>query len=324
MKTRQLGKNGPNITEIGFGAWAIGGPWSFGWGPSDDREAIDAISYSLEHGINWIDTAAVYGLGHSEELVGRAVKGKRDKVFVATKCGLPWDEQRRVQGDISPASIRRECEGSLRRLGTDHLDLYQIHWPDGKTPETEAWQTMAQLQKEGKVRYIGVSNFDVPMLEACQKIAPIQSLQPPYSMLIREIEAQILPFCEKNGIGVVAYSPMQTGLLSGKFNIAKLAKDDWRLNSPMFAEPFLSKVMSFVDELRPIAAKYDKTVGQLAIGWVLVHSAVTSAIVGARRPEQVRENVGGSGFSIDSADMNAIEHLFRKHFGAIENVPSPY
>ena len=311
MNTRQLGTDGPWLTEIGLGTWAIGGPWDWGWGPQDDRDSIRTILRALELGINWIDTAAVYGLGHAEEVVARALKGRRSEVFIATKCGLVWDDRGNVVRNNHPESIMRECEASLRRLNTDYIDLYQIHWPDANTPVEESWEAMIRLQEQGKVRYIGVSNFDVPLLERCEALHHVNSLQPPYSMLNRKVEKNILPWCQQHGVGVVAYSPMQSGLLTGRFDKSRLAPDDWRHKSPYFKEPQLSKNLQFVEKLKPIAAKYDKTVAQLAISWVLMHSAVTSAIVGARRPEQVEEIVDGAGWKIAEEDMVQIDEVSR-------------
>jgi aryl-alcohol dehydrogenase-like predicted oxidoreductase len=315
LPVRQLGKDGPEFTVIGFGAWAIGGPWAYGWGPQDDADSIRAIQAALDLGINWIDTAAVYGLGHSEEIVGKAIKGRRDNVYIATKCGLVWDKKGNVKGNINPGSIRQEVENSLRRLDIDVIDLYQIHWPDGKTPEEKAWEMMLKLKEEGKVRWIGVSNFDVPRIKKCLELGHVQSLQPPYSLVKRVLETEELPFCKKHGIGVVAYSPMMSGLLSGKFDINRLAPDDWRHKSPYFKEPFLSKALNFVEKLRPIAGKYGKTVAQFAIGWVLQNDAVTSAIVGARNVSQVEEIVGAADLVIDPEDMKAIDKLLHETIG---------
>ena len=228
MKTKQLGKNGPDLTIIGYGAWAIGGPWQYGWGPVDDNESVNSIKTALELGINWIDTAAAYGFGHSETVVAKAVKGMREKVFIATKCGLINDGAGNARNSLHPQSIRKELEDSLERLQTDYIVLYQIHWPDPAVPIEDAWGTLVELRNEGKARFIGVSNFDVPLLERCMKIERVQSLQPPFSMLKRNVEKEILPYCLQNEIGVIAYSPMQAGLLTGKFDIEKVAKDDWR------------------------------------------------------------------------------------------------
>jgi len=314
LKTRVLGNDGPQLTEIGFGAWAIGGPWEYGWGAVDDNKSVKAIHRAFDLGINWIDTAAVYGLGHSEEVVARALKGKRNEVFLATKCGMIWDDQRRVRIHASPKSIRNEIDASLKRLQTDYIDLYQIHWPDPETPIEDSWETLVQLKKDGKVKYIGVCNFDVPLLEKCQTISAIQSLQPPYSLLRKQIEQDILPYCLKNNIGVVAYSPMQAGLLTGKFDYNKLAEDDWRRKGKYFQEPYLTRALDFIKKLIPTATKYKKSVGQLAIAWVLNHKAVTSAIVGARTAEQVEENVGAALFKLSNEDITTIEELLEKHF----------
>jgi aryl-alcohol dehydrogenase-like predicted oxidoreductase len=319
MKTRQLGKNGPYLTEIGLGAWAIGGPWSWGWGEQDDEESIKTIHRSLAE-INWIDTAAVYGLGRGEEIVGRAVKDRRKEVFLATKCGLVWDDRRRVRNNNRPESIRMECENSLRRLNTDTIDLYQIHWPDKNVPVEESWGEMTRLKEEGKVLHIGVSNFGVDLLERCQNIHPLQSLQPPYNMVQRDVEREIFPWCKEHGVGVVAYSPLQSGLLTGKFSrdfINTLAEDDWRRaqNHTYFREPMFSKVLDFVDRATLVADKYDKTIAQLAIAWVLMHPAVTSAIVGARTAAQAEQNVGGAGWQISIEDMEKIEEIYQETVG---------
>lgn len=314
MQTRKLGLNGPDLTVVGFGAWAIGGPWLYGWGPVDDETSSIAIKRALDLGINWIDTAAVYGLGHSEEVVGRAIAGIRDKVFLATKCGMVWDNNKNVKTHLGPASIRKEIEDSLRRLKTDYVDLYQFHWPDPETPVEESWRVMADLKKEGKVRYIGVCNFDVPLLRRCMSVAPVQSLQPPYSLVKQEVGVEILPFCRENGIGVVAYSPMMSGLLTGKFDMARVSDDDWRRRDEKFQEPLLSKELELVERLRPIAAKYKKSVGNLAVAWVNMNPAVTSSIVGARTDRQVEENAG-SDFRIEQADMKEIEKACKETLG---------
>ncbi len=310
VKTRRLGNDGPVLSEIGFGAWAIGGAWQYGWGPVDDNDSIKAIHTALDLGINWIDTAAQYGLGHSEKVVGRALRGKREDVFVATKCGQPWDENGNCRTHAGADSIRKEIEGSLRRLETDYIDLYQIHWPDWDTPVEESWGALAALQDEGKVRHIGVCNFGVDLMERCEPIRRVQSLQPIYNLLERDIEREIIPHCVAHSIGVVAYSPMQSGLLSGSFNRASVAPDDWRIvHSEKFREPKYSRGLRLVEELRPMASRYNRTVGQLAISWALMNKAVTSAIVGARNPEQVRQNVLGAETLITPEDMSAIEML---------------
>ncbi len=312
MKTRKLGKNGPDLSVIGLGAWAIGGPWQWGWGKQDDSQSLRTIEKALELGINWIDTAPAYGLGHSEEIVGQATRGIRDKVFIATKCGLVWNSKGKIRNDLTPASIRKELEDSLRRLKTEYVDLYQIHWPDPKTPIEKSWETLARLKEDGKIRFLGVSNFDIDLMRRAQKIAPIDSLQPLYNLFDREIEANILPFCQQNGIGVVAYSPLKSGLLTGKFNPEKLAADDWRKKSEDFREPALSKYLAIIETLKTIAQKYDITVAQLAIAWVLRNDAVTSAIVGARRPDQIQETAGAANVALDEKDWREIDRIIEK------------
>lgn len=314
MQMRTLGTNGPQLSVIGFGAWAIGGPWTYGWGPVDDHESIRAIDRALDKGINWIDTAAAYGFGHSEEIVGKAVKGKRHTVFIATKCGLVPDGKGDVYRNSRPESIRKEIEESLRRLQTDYVDLYQIHWPDPNVPYEDSWGTLVRLKEEGKTRFIGVSNYDVPAMERCRTIAPIQSLQPPYSMLARGIEHEILPYCQKHGIGVIAYSPMQSGLLTGRFDITKVAPDDWRRKSYWLQEPQFSTVMKLVEELRPFAAARGMTVGHLAVRWVLYHPAVTAAIVGARKVEQVDENVRAADRMLTDEEYQEVTRIVEKYF----------
>ncbi|MEW5843758.1 MAG: aldo/keto reductase [Bacteroidota bacterium] len=312
MKTRKLGKNGPELTVVGLGAWAIGGPWQFGWGKVDDDESVKAIQASISNGINWIDTAAVYGFGHSEEVVGKAVKGMRDKVFIATKCGLLNDGKGSAVNNLEPKNIRMEIENSLRRLQTDYIDLYQFHWPDPNTPVEESWATMIDLKKEGKVKYVGVSNFDVPLLERCLKIGQVQSLQPPFSMIKREVNEKILPFCLKNEIGVVAYSPMQAGLLTGKFDMNKVAQDDWRRRNEFFKEPLFGKALELVEKLRPIAAKHKRSVANLAVAWVLKNPVITSAIVGARTPAQVKENIAAGDYELTGEEMILIDSYLKE------------
>ena len=253
MRTRRLGSNGPELTVIGFGAWALGGGgWAYGWGPQDDRQSIDAIHRALDLGVNWIDTAAVYGLGHSEEVVGRAVRDRRDRVFIATKCGLVWDAKGRIKGRTGARSVRKEVEASLRRLGTDRIDLYQIHWPTQAGNDLEAWEEMGRMMEEGKIRYAGVSNFDVKGLERLSAVRTPHSLQPPYSMLERGIEAEILPWCGSHGVGVIAYSPMQCGLLTGKMDKQRaesLPSDDRSLPAGGYS----------IEELRPALARTPST-----------------------------------------------------------------
>ncbi len=310
IEKRTLGRNGPEITTIGFGAWATGGPWKVGWGPQDDNDSIAAIRRSVELGVNWIDTASIYGLGHSEEVVGRALEGLvREEVFVATKCGRIPDETGTPHSDLRPDSIRREMEASLRRLKTDYVDLYQFHWPDNETGALleDSWCVIAEFQRQGKTRFIGVSNFDVPLLERIEPIAHVDSLQPPYSLLRRDAEKETLPWCLRNGTGVIVYSPMQSGLLSGTFDKSRIAADDWRHRSPYFQEPDLARNLAFVERLRPTAARKGKTVGQLAVAWTLMNPAVTSAIAGARNPAQVDQNSGAMGWRLSEEEMGEIE-----------------
>ena len=310
MKTKRLGNSDLFITPVGFGAWAIGGSgWEFGWGDQDDKVSIAAIHRTLELGVNWIDTAAVYGMGHSEEVVAAALKtwpGPRPYVF--TKCGLLGDDQGYVRRNVKPESIRRECESSLRRLKVDAVDLYQIHWPTEDLEE--GWAEMAELQKEGKVRWIGVSNFDAEQLRQAETVAPITSLQPPYSLIRREIESEILPYCRSNDIGVIVYSPMQSGLLAGAMTrerIAKLPDSDWRSRDPEFREPKLSKNLALVERLRKVGQKYGRPPGQIAVAWVLRNPAVTAAIVGVRSPQQVEQNLGAADLYLTDDDVAEIE-----------------
>ena len=292
MKTRQLGKSELEITPLGFGSWAAGGPWEFGWSQQDDSDSIAAIHRALELGVNWIDTAAIYGLGHSEEVVARALaEWKGERPFVFTKCGMVWDEKRKVDYSLEPGSIRRECENSLRRLQSEVIDLYQIHWPMDEMKDTEeGWSELAKLQQEGKVRWIGVSNFSREEMEHAQALAPITSLQPPYSLIRREVEQELLPYCQREDIGVIVYSPMASGLLTGRMTperIASLPEDDWRKKNPAFQEPKLSENLRYVDRLRIVAESRGRSPGEVALAWTLHHSAVTGAIVGARNAGQV-------------------------------------
>jgi len=290
METAKFGNTDMIISRIGFGAWAIGGGnWAFGWGPQDDGEAIAAIHRAIDKGMNWIDTAAVYGLGHSEELVAKALKGMSKKPYIFTKCGLVWDDARKTSQNLKAESIRMECEASLRRLNVEVIDLYQVHWPVDKDIE-EAWEMMEKLRLEGKVRFIGVSNYNVKQLQHCMKIAPVSSLQPPYSLLNREYEKEILPFCKENGIGVIVYSPMGSGLLTGAMTrerIAAMPSDDWRRNSSYFQEPALTQNLILVEKLKSIGKKYGRSAGEVAIAWTFQNPAVTAAIVGGRNAGQV-------------------------------------
>ncbi len=293
METRRLGNSNLEITSVGFGAWAIGGSgWEFAWGPQDDADSIAAIHRALELGVNWIDTAAVYGTGHSEEIVANALKewsGPRPYVF--TKCVLRWNDQGKIWKEFSPESIRRECEDSLRRLQVETIDLYQMHWPpeEGKPGIEEAWQTLAALKSEGKVRWIGVSNFNAAQIQRAEKIAPVTSLQPPYSIIRRQIEGEILPYCRKQGIGVISYAPMASGLLTGAMTrerAAALPADDFRSRNPEFREPRLSKNIELVERLRQVGTRHKRTPGEVAIAWTLRHPEITGAIVGARNAKQ--------------------------------------
>jgi len=317
MQTRTLGNSDLNITRVGYGAWAVGGSgWQFAWGSQDDNDSIAAIHRSLELGVNWIDTAAVYGLGHSEEVVARALKswsGPRPYVF--TKCALRWDTQGNVQKVLKADSIRREVEDSLRRLSLDVIDLYQIHWPpDPDSPELEeGWSALADLKREGKVRWIGVSNFNAAQLKRAQAIAPVTSLQPPYSLVHREIEDNILPYCLREAIGVIVYSPMASGLLTGAMTrerAAKLPKDDWRKGHPDFTEPNLSRNLALVDSLREIAKHHNRPVGEVAIAWTLHHPAVTGAIVGARNANQAEGVMRAGDLLLTNEEVNEIEAFF--------------
>jgi len=293
METRKLGNSEIKITPVGFGAWAIGGSgWEFAWGPQDDADSIAAIHRALELGVNWIDTAAVYGLGHSEEIVARALKEWRGlRPYVFTKCVLVWNEKAKIWKEFSPKSIRRECEDSLRRLHVETIDLYQMHWPpdEGKPGIEEAWQTLAALKSEGKVRWIGVSNFNAAQIQRAEKISPVTSLQPPYSIIRRAIEAETLPYCEKRGIGVISYAPMASGLLTGAMTrerAAALPADDFRSRNPEFREPRLSKNIELVERLRAVGGRHGRTPGEVAIAWTLRRPVITAAIVGARNAKQ--------------------------------------
>jgi aryl-alcohol dehydrogenase-like predicted oxidoreductase len=316
MDIRQLGISDLHITPIGFGAWAIGGAgWEFAWGSQDDRESIAAIRAALDAGINWIDTAAVYGLGHSEEVVARALEGVRDRPYVFTKCSMIWNERRDIGHSLKAQSIRRECEASLRRLKVDAIDLYQIHWPNPDHDIAEGWATMAALQAEGKVRNIGVSNFNVGQMKRAQAIAPIASLQPRYSLIHREIEAEVLPFVTQANIGVLAYSPMASGLLTGamtRHRIAGLPVDDWRHDHEDFQEPRLSRHLKLVSLLRDIGQRQGRSPAEVAVAWVLGNPAVTAAIVGARRPGQILGLSGAVDFRLGPSERAEIESLFAR------------
>ncbi len=314
MHTRQLGPSDLHITPVGFGAWAIGGGgWAFGWGAQDDADSVAAIREALDLGINWIDTAAVYGLGHSEEVVAKALDGVANRPYVFTKCGRVWDDERQIGKRLKADSVRAECEASLKRLRVDVIDLYQIHWPEPDEDVEEGWAEVAKLQAEGKVRWIGVSNFSVEQLKRAAAIAPVVSLQPPYSMLRREVEAEVLPHCLANDIGVIAYSPMASGLLTGAWSherLAGLPADDWRkAKNPLFQEPRFSRHLRLVGVLTEIGREHGRTAGEVAIAWVLRQPAVTAAIVGARKAGQLGELIGAAEFRLCEPELNRVERL---------------
>jgi aryl-alcohol dehydrogenase-like predicted oxidoreductase len=307
-----LGNSDMHITPIGFGSWAVGGPWQFGWGEQDDGASIAAIHQALELGINWIDTAAAYGLGHSEEVVARALaEWSGEKPYVFTKCGIIFDEKGTPDYSLKPASVRRECEASLRRLKVETIDLYQAHWPMDDVNETlEGWAELAQLKHEGKVRWIGVSNFSVEEMRRCAEIAPITSLQPPFSLVHREAEKELLPYCRENGIGVIVYSPMASGLLTGKMtaeHIAGLPEDDWRRKNAEFQEPKLKENLALVERLRQVGDRYKRSPGEVAIAWTLQNGAVTGAIVGGRNASQVSGTIGAADLKLTADDVALIE-----------------
>lgn len=311
MKKRRFGNTGMNITPIGFGSWAIGGAgWSHGWGPQDDNRAVEAVERAVELGINWIDTAAVYGLGHSEELIGKVLAGLKSKPLVFTKCSLVWNDNRRIGNSLKADSIRRECEASLKRLNVDAIDLYQVHWPHPEHDIEEGWRTMAELKEEGLVRHIGVSNFNVEQMQRAHAIAPVESLQPPYSMLRRAIETDILPFCLEQNIGVIVYSPMLSGMLSGAMTRERalnLPPDDWRRNNKEFQEPRLSYNLELVELLKKTGKKHGLSAGEVAVAWTLRHPAVTAAIVGGRSAEQVEGTIGAAEMTFAQEEAREIE-----------------
>jgi aryl-alcohol dehydrogenase-like predicted oxidoreductase len=320
VETRRLGASDLNITRIGFGAWAIGGgDWEFSWGHQEDKDSVDAIHRALDLGVNWIDTAAVYGLGHSEEVVGRALRDTSRKPYVFTKCSMRWEGDRKIYRSLQARSVREELENSLRRLGVDRIDLYQIHWPNPENEIEEGWETLARLKEEGKVRWIGVSNFSVAQMERVRKIAPITSLQPPYSLVNRGIEGEILKYCEEHNIGVIVYSPMASGLLTGKMTperIAALPRDDWRRRSPQFQEPKLSRNLRLVEVLREIGAAHGVEPGVVAIAWTLRQAAVTGAIVGARNAGQVEGVFPAASFRLSGDEAARIDAFVRDSLGS--------
>lgn len=311
MEKRRLGNSDLEITRVGIGAWAIGGPgWAFSWGAQDDGESIAAIRKGLDAGVNWIDTAAVYGLGHSEEVVARALDGVSGRPYVFTKCARVWNEKGEIGKCLKADSVRRECEASLCRLRVDTIDLYQMHWPEPDEDIEEGWATMAQLKQEGKVRWIGVSNFSVAQMKRAQAIAPITSLQPPYSLVSPDVEAEILPHALANGIGVIVYSPMKAGLLTGAMTRERalnLPADDWRRRNPAFQEPNLSRNLELVEILRRVGVRHGRTPGEVAIAWTLRNPAVTAAIAGVRKPSQVDGVMGAAGFRLSDGEIAEIE-----------------
>ncbi len=325
IERRTLGNSDLEITRVGLGAWAIGGDWMFGWGPQDDRESVATIRRAIDRGINWIDTAAAYGLGHSETIIARALRDvpQGEHPYVFTKCTLVWDDRGTVTHGIRPASLRREAEASLGRLEIDCIDLYQMHWPvwpaspAGHDPGRleDAWETLAAMKREGKVRHIGLCNADADQLARIQRIEPVTSLQPPYSIVRREIEERTLPFCEQHGIGVIVYSPMQSGLLTGAMTrerLAALPENDWRHKGKYFQEPLLSDALRVAARLEEIGARHGHTAGQVAVAWTLRHPAVTAAIVGARRAEQVDEIANGAGLRLTTHEIEDIDRSARQ------------
>lgn len=316
MRTKRLGNTDLVISVIGFGAWAIGGPWDYGWGKQDDEDSMATMRAALKKGVNWIDTAAAYGLGHSEELVGKLCRDipVSERPLIFTKCGLPWkDGAGEAYNDISQASIHKEIDMSLKRLGVDVIDLYQIHWPIPDEDLESAWETMAELKRAGKVRYIGGSNFSVAQLERASAIAPVDTMQPNYSLLNRDVEKEVLPWCASRGSGVICYSPMASGMLSGKMTrerIKSLADDDWRKSkSDMLREPQLSYNLSLVEQLTEIGNKHGNSPGEIAIAWVLSNPAVTAAITGMRHPGQTAITAAAD-VVLDKQDRDKIDSFF--------------
>jgi aryl-alcohol dehydrogenase-like predicted oxidoreductase len=316
MQTRQLGNSDLHITPLGVGAWAMGGGgWQFSWSHQDDSASIAAIHAALDAGMNWIDTAAVYGLGHSEEVVANALRGRGNRPYVFTKCGRNWDENRLIFKSLKSDALRRECENSLRRLNVDVIDLYQIHWPEPDEDVEEAWETLARLKEEGKVRWIGVSNFNVEQMKRAQAIAPITSLQPPYSLIRREAEAGLLPYCAEHKIGVIAYSPMGSGMLTGTMTrerVESLPADDWRRRGPQFQEPLLTRNLKLADKLKEIGARHNRSAGEVAIAWTLRTPIVTGAIVGVRSAQQVKGIASAMEFRLGTEEIAEIEDHYRR------------
>jgi aryl-alcohol dehydrogenase-like predicted oxidoreductase len=312
---RKLGNSDLEITALGIGAWAIGGTgWAFSWGDQDDNDSVAALRAGIDAGLNWIDTAAVYGLGHSEEVVAEALKGVTNKPYIFTKCERAWNDERKIVPSLKAASIRKECEDSLRRLKIDVIDLYQVHWPEPDADIEEGWTEMAKLKEEGKVRWIGVSNFNVEQMKRAMTIAPITSLQPPYSLLVRKAEPEILPFCHANGIGTIVYSPMRAGLLTGKMTRERalsLPADDWRSRDKDFQEPNLTRNLALVDLLAKIGRLHNQSPGEVALAWTLHNPAVTAAIVGLRKADQVHGTTGALSFRLTDDEVAEIESFLK-------------
>lgn len=310
METRRLGTSDLELTPIGIGAWAMGGSgWAFSWGPQEDEDSIAAIRTALEAGVNWIDTAAVYGYGHAEEVVARALEGVSPRPYVFTKCGRNWNERGEIVKTLRREDVRKECENSLRRLRVDAVDLYQIHWPEPEEQIEEGWETLVRLKEEGKVRWIGVSNFEVSQMERAARIAPITSNQPPYSIIQPEAERVILPYCQAHLIGVIVYAPMKSGLLTGAMTrerVANFHPEDWRRRSPYFQEPALSRALKLVELLRAIGARHGRSPGEVAIAWTLRHPAVTGAIVGMRSAAQATGVLGALEFRLNPEEIDEI------------------
>lgn len=317
MQTRPLGNSDLQITPIGYGAWAIGGgSWEFGWGPQDDQDSIAAIHRALDLGINWIDTAAIYGLGHSEEIVAQALKQRSDRPYVFTKCSMIWNDRSEISRSLNANSLQQEVEASLRRLQIETIDLYQIHWPNPDSEIETGWATLSKLQQSGKVRYIGVSNFSIEQMQRAQAIAPITSLQPPYSLVRPDVESEILPYCHQHNIGVIVYSPMQSGLLTGSMTaerIANLPDNDWRKRSSEFQEPRLSRNLALVDLLRQVGLRHHCSAGEVAIAWTLRHPAVTGAIVGGRNPKQVEGTIGAAEVRLSDSELAEIQTFLEQN-----------
>jgi aryl-alcohol dehydrogenase-like predicted oxidoreductase len=320
LPTHPLGNSGLHITRVGFGSWAVGGGgWSYGWGPQDDAASLATMRHALELGVNWIDTAAIYGLGHSEEVVGQLLRElpRAERPLIFTKCGLVWDESdpmKPPQRNLSPESIRRECEASLRRLGVERIDLYQFHWPDAGTRIEDSWSAMAKLIEEGKVRAAGVSNFDVTLLERCEAIRHVDSLQPPFSLIDRAAAKKEIPWCASHDAGVICYSPMQSGLLTESFTaqrVAALAEDDWRRRAAEFQQPRLGRNLALRDALQPIAQRHETSVSCIAIAWALSWPGVSGAPVGARTPQQVDGWIGAAAIKLTRRDLDEIAAAIR-------------